>query len=250
MKLHSTHKKLIVLGVMLVATIPSFAAGKRRAVNHPSPGVAFTATVKGTVVDATNNQPVAYPTISVGAIKITGQSDGTFEVKNVTAFGTNAPVVASRSGYNSATITIPGAGTHTLNFRLQSRATVSVRMTNGTTIQLDDDSIKLGYVAAFSGYVLTTSPQFCKTDGTRLTIAVTEITRLIGPATLVTQASCCSREGAQLQRIRVVQRSGESSDMTFKESCDGYQIDLNGREHVSGDAMFLKFSEIAEVTFP
>src|SRR5215212_1478756 len=162
--------KFVALAVMLLAALPSLGAAKRRAVNHPSLGAAFTATVKGTVVDATSGLPVAFATIHVLNTSISTTKEGTFEINDVNGFGSNVPVVASRSGYNSSTLTISGNGTHTLNFRLQSRPPVAVRLTNGTTYQIDDDSVKLGYVILFSGYISTTSQAFCRNDGTRTTV--------------------------------------------------------------------------------
>lgn len=242
--------KLALVAALLAAALPSSAAVKRRSVRHPSVGPAFTATIRGTVVDATSNLPVAFANIQVLNTKITTSREGTFEIAELNGNGTNVPVIASRSGYNPSTLTISGAGTHTLNFRLESRPTVSVRMIDGTTYQLDDDSIKTGYVILFSGYVSTTDPSFCKADGTQTQVNVSQLKKIVGPAANITNSACCAREGAQLQRVNVTLKSGESADWTFKDSCVGYTTDLLGRNHSTGDQVSLKFSEIAEVTFP
>jgi len=249
MRLDSTCVKLVA-AVMLFAALPSFAAPKRRAVNHPAPDAPFTASVKGTVLDATTGAPVAFATISFINAKTTASKEGTFEINNVSGFGVNIPVVASRTGYNSGTQTISGSGNFTLTFRLQSRPTVSVRMTNGSTLQLDDDSVKLGYSILFSGYVSTTNEKFCKADGTQTTVSIADMKKITGPAINVLNASCCARDAAQLERVRLELRSGETGDVTFTDSCPGYVVDLLGRNHTSGDQLFLKLSEVAEVVFP
>lgn len=245
------HPRFALLAVLvLLAVTPSVFAQKRRAVRSPSAGAQFTATIKGTVVDAETGAPVAFASINIGDTRSSASREGNFELANVVGFGTNASVTASRSGYNSQSLTIPGAGTHTLTFRLQGRPTVSVRMTNGTTSRIDDDSVKFGYVVLFGGQVASEEEDFCAADGTAMKLGATQIKRITGPATLVTNENCCSRQGAQLQRVRVELRNGTTSDLTFKDSCDGYTIDLIGKDHVSGTTLFVKFTDVAEVIFP
>ena len=249
MKSVDTRVKLAVAVVMLVAALPSFGAAKRRAVGKPTVGPSATATIRGTVLDATSNLPVAFATIQVGNTKSQATKEGTFEIFDV-VFSGDLSVIASRTGYTSSTQTVNGGGSHTLTFRLQGRPTVSVRMIDGATYQLDDDSIKTGYIILFSGYVSTSDPKFCKADGTQTQVNVSQLKRILGPATSVTNSACCSRENAQLQRVNITLRNNETGDWTFKDSCDGYATDLLGRNHTTGDQVFLKFSEIAEVVFP
>lgn len=245
------HSRIALLAALvLLAVTPTVTAQKRRSVRTPSPGAAFTASVKGTVVDAVTGAPVAFASINIGNARTTTTREGNFELANVVGYGTGASVSASRSGYTTQSLPLPGAGTHTLNFRLQGRPTVSVRLTNGTTSQIDDDSVKFGYVVVFGGQVASEEEDFCTSDGLAVRIGGTQIKRITGPATLVTNTHCCGREGAQLQRVRVELRSGQVSDLTFKDSCDGYTIDLIGKEHVSGTTLFVKFSDVAEVIFP
>jgi hypothetical protein len=245
---HIRVKLVSLAAVLLLAALP-LAAQKRRSVAHPSAGVAFTATVNGTVLDAVTGQPVAFASVAVGSAKGTTARDGSFEL-NGSGFGSPVPVVASRSGYNDSTQTIPGSGTYTLTFHLQSRPTVSVRKTDGTTIQLDNDGLKLGYVILFGGYAAGPDDDFCKSDGTAVNIKIADMKRIIGPATTVTQANCCSRQNAQLEHVRLELRSGEIDDVIFKDSCDGYIVDFLGRNHTTGDFTFLKLNEVAEVVFP
>ena len=242
--------RFVTLVMLLLAVVPAFAAARRRSVGSGSTsGVPFTATVKGVVLDAASGLPIAFASVAVGETKTTTTREGTFEMF-VSGSGTSTPVVASRSGYNSSTLTINGSGTHDLTFHLQTRPTVTLRYTNGTTVALDDDSIKLGYIVVFGGYVSSTDEDFCKSDGTPLKVNVSAMKKIVGPATLVEQSNCCSRPGAQLQKVHLELKNGEVHDVIFKDSCDGYTVDLLGRNHVSGDGVFAKFNEIAEVTFP
>jgi hypothetical protein len=249
MRLDPTRVK-VAAAVMLLAALPSLAAPKRRAVNHPAPNNPFNVSLSGTVIDATTGAPVSGATVTFINARTTTTKEGKFEINNISGFGTNIPLRASRSGYATGTENINGSGTKTVTLRLQGRPTVSVRMTSGTTLQLDDDSIRMGYVQIFSGYISSTSPNFCKSDGTKSAVNVTDMKRILGPAVQVLSASCCSREDQQLQRVKLELRNGESNDVIFTDSCTGFLYDLLGRDHVSGDQVFLKFSEIAEVVFP
>jgi len=243
-------RNALLVALALLAVTPTVSAQKRRSVRSPSPGAAFTANIKGTVVDAVTGAPVAFASITIGNSRTVATPQGNFEIANITGYGANAKVSASRSGYVTQELPLPGAGTHTLNFRLQGRPTVSVRMTNGTTTQIDDDSVKFGYVVVFGGQVASEEEDFCTSEGTVVRIGATQIKRITGPATLVTNSACCSREGAQLQRVKIELRNGQVSDLIFKDSCDGYTIDLIGKDHVSGSNLFVKFSDVAEVIFP
>lgn len=245
------HSRIALLAALaLLAVTPTVTAQKRRSVRTPTPDGAFTATVKGTVVDAVTGAPIAFASVSIGNSRTVASPNGNFEMANVTGYGNSAVVSASRSGYNTQSLPLPGAGTHTLAFRLQGRPTVSVRNTNGTTTQIDDDSVKFGYVVVFGGQVASEEEDFCTLEGTAMRIGSTQIKRITGPATLVTNAACCSRAGAQSQRVRVELRTGQAHDLIFKDSCDGLTIDLIGKEHVSGTTLFVKFSDVAEVIFP
>jgi hypothetical protein len=238
-------RKLLLLTVMLTLAVPSFA-GKRRSVTHPSAGPLFQATIQGTVLDAVTGLPVRSALVSFGNRTDTTTASGEFLINNASAFG-DAAVTVSRTGYESSTQTVRAAGTHTLTFRLTSKPTVTVRKTDGTTMQIDADSVKLGYVITFSGYAASEEEEFCRADGTEIKVHVSQMKRIVGPATLVAQSACCSRN---VQKIRLEQRNGQVGDVFFKDSCAGYTVDIIGREHVSGEVTFTRFSDIAEIVFP
>lgn len=238
-------RKSLILTFALALAVPSFA-GKRRAVTHPSAGIPFQATVQGTVVDAATGLPVHFALVAFGNRTDTTTATGEFLISNATAFG-DAAVTVSRTGYETATQIISAAGTHTLSFRVTSKPTVTVKKTDGTTLQIDADSVKLGYVITFSGYAASEEEEFCKTDGAQVKVHVSQMKRIVGPATLVAQSNCCTRN---LQKVRLEQRNGEAGDVFFKDSCSGYTVDFIGREHVSGEIAYTKFSDVAEIIFP
>jgi hypothetical protein len=244
MKRNSTHLRLVICALALLAALPSLAA-KRRAVGKPTVGTPVQMSVKGTVLDAQSGQPVAFATVGIGDHRAVTSREGSFELNDLTVFG-SASVIAGRSGYNNSTQTVTGAGTHTLTFHLQGRPSVNLRKIDGTNIPLDDDSIKFGYVVIFGGYVAGTEDDFCTSNGTRVTLPLSQIKRVVGPATLV-ETACCTRPA---QKLRLELRNNTSDDFTFRDSCEGNTVDILGRNHVTGDSVFVPFSQVAEVVFP
>src|SRR6185436_17972988 len=106
------HPRIALLAALvLLAVTPAAFAQKRRSVRTPSPGAAFTANIKGTVVDAATGAPVAFASISIGNSRTAATREGNFELANVTGYGTTAKVSASRSGYTPQELPLPGAGT-------------------------------------------------------------------------------------------------------------------------------------------
>ena len=240
-------KRLAILIVVLLS-LPSFAAPRRRSVGAPEPdsGAAGTVSYRGTVTDAATGLPIAFATITAGkGLRATTSRAGTFSFSGVTIPG-DVEVTAGRTGYRSSTVRISGTGTHELNFRLQGRPVITLRKTDGTTVALDDDSVKFGYVVPFSSYQTAYGNDFCMTDGTQAKIPMAQMVRITGPGTSV-PTSCCQRAG---QRVHLELRDGTIQDATFIDSCYGYQVDLIGRDHVTGDGVYVSFGEVSEVVFP
>jgi len=241
-------KRLAILTALLLS-LPLFAAEKRRSVGVPdvASGPPVTITCKGTVTDAATGLPVAFATITTDKGKRAYASRlGTFAFKLVT---TNADVglTASRTGYDSsATVRISGDGTHEVNFRLQGRPAIALQKSDGTIIALDDDSLKFGYVVPFIGYQTETGTDFYLTDGTRAKIPFAQMTRITGLGTSVPN-SYCQRPA---QRVLLELRDTTIHDATFIDACYGYTVDLIARDHVTGDVVYLPFSEVTELVFP
>ncbi|HEX8255981.1 MAG TPA: carboxypeptidase-like regulatory domain-containing protein [Thermoanaerobaculia bacterium] len=241
-----------LLSVALVATcfavVPSEAAGKRRAVRHPTAPNAINAEISGTVIDNVTGQPVIGATVVAGEVSRKSDSQGKFTLKNVHGAG-SVQVSASRTGYTTGGATITTSGDHNIVIRLNSLPTVTVKRTNNTTVNLDSDSVEFGYPDAFSGYRSSTNEDFCRADGTKLVVHREEVSRINGPATTAPASPCCP--GASLERVSITLKTGGTQDLFFTDTCElTKSIDLIGRDHVTGKIIYIPFTQIAEVVFP
>ncbi|HYI13651.1 MAG TPA: carboxypeptidase-like regulatory domain-containing protein [Thermoanaerobaculia bacterium] len=236
------------LAAALLATcltsLPMYAA-KRRSVRSPSAG---SLTVTGVVTDSATGAPVINAKVFVDA-RHTDSTDenGAYEIRNVPFATSGTILTAERTGYITKTSTL-ASGT-TLNFSLVATPTVTVRKTDNTTFTLDQESIMFGYPIAFSGYREDESEDFCRPDGTQIVVHRSEIRKITGPAAVATSAACCP--GIDSRRVRVELKTGEITDLFFVDACNGFpNIDVKGRNHVTGATIYTPFAEIAEITFP
>ncbi|HYC60980.1 MAG TPA: carboxypeptidase regulatory-like domain-containing protein [Thermoanaerobaculia bacterium] len=238
------------LVAMVVIVIPAEAAGRRRAAAHPSASNPISAPeITGTVLDEVTGQPVAGVKVRVGNKQDTSESNGAFKVKNVTSYQGKIIVEAERTGYATRRIELTTGGVQTITIRVAPTPTVHLRKTNGTTLELDYESAEFGYPVVFSGYNSATYDEFCKSNGTAVTLDRTQIRRIIGPATMVTQSSCCAER--QVQKITAELRSGETTDLFFVDTCQGIPgIEFIARNHVTAKIEYTKFADIAEIVFP
>lgn len=239
--------KTVIAILTIAAALPAFAQ-KHRAVRHPEPpGPALSITATGTVIDAVTGQPVAFADVRLGSRRDTADRQGKFSIRTVTVYG-SGDITAARSGYTTASQTITTGGAVDVTLRLQPTPTVTVRLVDGTQKQIDYESVEFGYVPPFSSYHKNDNDDFCKTDGTAVTLSRTQFSRITGPATTESFSTCCST--GTVQKINAVLRTGESLPLYFTDSCLGYSIDFIGRDHVSGDYAYMKFSDVAEIIFP
>ena len=233
--------------VSSVLAVPAFAA-KHRAVSHRSPGVAFTVTISGVVLDAVTNQPVVGVELSTGTRFDATDAQGRFDLKNVAGQG-SILVEAKRSGYLPFSTRItPGAPT-TITIRMTSTPTVTVRLTNGEVKNLDNESFKFGYPVAFTGYIESETEDFCKTsDSTKVSIHKSQMARVVGPAQIVPAGACCTDNAA---KMTLTLKNGEVLDVLFTDTCqERYKVDVSGREHVNGQFVHLLITDVAEIVFP
>lgn len=231
-----------------LASLPVYAS-KRRSVRSPSSGDSLTATLTGTVTDATTGAPVINARVSVGNRFDNTDDAGKYELRNVTVFSTTLPVTAERTGYLAKTTTLTTGGAQTVNFTLTPTPTVQVRKTDGTTFAVDLESILFGYPVVFSGYREDESEDFCKPDGTQIVVHRSEIKQITGPAVPATSAACCP--GVQTVRVNVELKTGEKTDMYFVDACNGFpNIDLKARNHVTGKTEYTPFNQISSIIFP
>jgi hypothetical protein len=243
----STRKLAIALFAILLA-LPVFAA-KRRAAGHPS-NASTDATLRGTVLDDATGQPVVGATVAVqGLNNKTDSTDaaGNYEIKHV-PFGTYT-LAFSRTGYDpkSASVTVTASSLPT-QVRLTPKAAVVVKLTNGTTVQIDTETVEFAYMVPFSGYARSEYARFCLPGTGEYQPDRSEIKKIVGPIVPGTNAGCC-KDGTPLKATLQL-RTGQTQEVFFADSCVGYEVDFLGRDHVSGQFVFLKFSEISEITFP
>jgi hypothetical protein len=241
-----------LLSVALVATcitaVQTEAAGKRRSVKHPSAPNALVADIDGTVVDDVTGLPVVNASIEANGETDSTNDEGKFSLKSVSGAGT-IDVVVSRTGYAEKHVPITASGKQTINVRLTPRSTVKVRKVDGTTFELDDNSVEFGFSDAFI-YRASPFEEFCRADGTQIVVKREEISKITGPATLVQAAPCCPNNVTVL-KVNVTLKTGETTDLFFSDTCVFTRsVDLVGRNHVTGRNVFTPFSQIAEVIFP
>jgi hypothetical protein len=251
--MYRVHPRL--LAAALVATVvfavpATQAAGRRRAVSNPTATNKVTATkINGTVVDDVTGLPAAGIVVKVGDRSDITDTAGKYEVKNVTSYQGAINVEASRSGYTTKTVRLTTGGEQVVNLRLQPLPTVHVVKANATTIELDFDTIEFGYPVVFSGYNSAISEDFCKPNGTAVTIDRSQIKRIVGPATKTQQGACCGTK--EVEKIHVELKSGEVTDLFFVDSCNGVpSIDFIGANHTSGRVEYTPFTAITEIVFP
>lgn len=230
-----------LIAVMLAA--PAFAAGKRRAVTHPS-NTLSDVTVKGVVLDDATSQPVRNVDISSGSAKTISDATGRFQL--VFKSSANVQLKISRSGYVTKDLTVtPGSDT---TIRLTPTPTVRVKMTTaGTEYAVDAESVQFGFESPMSGYPMNEYPRFCR-NGQEFQPERSTLAKIEGPATSVTDASCCDR--GPVMSVKVTLKSGETANARFADNCFGYQPVFVARDHVSGEFRYLHFTEISEVVFP
>jgi hypothetical protein len=239
------HSKRFMLSIsaIIVLALPALAATPRR---HASPPP-YSVRITGVVTDATTNKPVAAAEVTVVNSNSKGVTDaeGKFTVNALGGYSIG--LQAARTGYTAQTKTVDGATNTTVNFSLQPTATSSIREVSGTITQVDTESLKLAYLVPFSGYVSSNSGNFCLADGSVVKPNLSEISRLIGPATPVSVSKCCN---FPIMTMQVVYKSGVTSTVYFADSCFGNEIDVLGREHATGQFVYFNLANVAEVTLP
>ncbi len=242
-------RRSVVLALMATCLIavPS-QASKRRAVRHPRPAIELTVTVSGVVTDNVTGAPVINARVTIDRKFDTTDSTGRYELRNVTT-PSPANVVVERSGYTTKTVAVTSGGTQTLNIGVDPTPTVRVRKIDNTVIDIDNESVLFGYPVPFSGYREDESEDFCKQDGSTVSIHRSQLRKINGPAVPVNFSPCCTT--GETVRINAELKTGEVTNLYFVDACNGFpNIDVKGRNHVTGATLYIPFAEIAEITFP
>ena len=247
MNSHKVSRTAMIVLALLIAAVPLYA-GKRRAVHVSPPAGQISAELSGTVLDNVSGQPVASVKITVGSKSATTNSQGKYSIRNIQYLGTSMTVQAERSGYVSKSVVLTTGGKQVVDFRLDPLATATVRLTNGTTYQLDVDSMRFGYLSGLSDYIDHEYETFCKPDGTSVDVDRLQIKKITGPAVSAASAPCCT--SSNVLKVNLELKSGEKTDVFFVDSCQGYSSDVIARDHVTGKFEYISFKDIAELVFP
>lgn len=254
--MHPVHaRRMFTVALMAMAAfsaVPSYAQGRRRAVSHPTAANKLVSPkISGTVVDDVTGQPVIFATIKVGDRTDITDSAGKYLVKNVASFGGKIVIEGARTGYTTKKAELTTGGDHVVDLRMSPLPTVRVKKADNTTIELDADSVEFGYPQLFSGYTAAPFEEFCKPNGTAITVNRTDIRRVNGVATKSVQSACCGTK--EIEKINVELKTGEVTDLYFIDTCNNgtvSSIDLIGRNHTTGSIEYTAFSSISEVVFP
>ena len=227
-------------------TLLSFSALAATPRRHASPAP-YNVKITSVVIDATTDKPIAAVDVSIvnSKTKVPTDAEGKFSMTALGGFSVG--VEASRSGYTSQTKTISATHDTTVSFTLTPTATATVREVNGTTTHVDAESIKLAYLVPFSGYVSSTTGNFCLADGNVTHPDISEISKLIGPATPQSVSKCCN---FPIMSMQVLFKNGQTQTVYFADSCFGNEVDILGREHNSGQFVYFNLTNVAEVTLP
>jgi len=234
-------KRFSMLLLILVA-LPLFAADKRHAASPQIPLVF----VRGKVVDATTGNPVASAQVTNGPRSSVADNQGNFQIQ--VPAGVSSVIAATRSGYDSVSTAVNGAEGLTVNLTLHGKPTVSVRLTNGTVLQLDTETAQFAQEALFTSPARSDTVTLCKSDGTKTVVNRSEVSKIFGPAVSVNNAACCT--ASPVLKVSVELKTGERQDAVLQESCTGVFIDFTGRDHTTGQFVYTRFEDIAEIDFP
>jgi hypothetical protein len=259
--------KVVSLLVCLIAATAAMAATKRAV--KPLTLVPF----KYSLYDSATQQPVIGAEVRSGTQFTTTDTTGSFTLQ--LPLGRPTSVTVHRTGYDDLTfnvllpyndtsipvsfpigpppvLTFPNGGpaqNSTTGVALQPEPPVSVRLTSGQTVHLDADSVQFAYVLQFETPQAANNASFCMPNGAGWSPDRSEFSQIIGPATSLSNAACC-KLGPMLAVNVKMKGSSLPIQVAFADSCFGYDIDFVGRDHESGQYVYLNFKDIALITFP
>lgn len=247
---HSTFRPsairfLAVAMLVVTAAFPAAAAAKRRAAM--SGELTTTATVTGTVVDLDTGAPVAFATIDAQVRRTTTDGNGRFTIK--ASFPKSFELVVRRTGYEDSTQTVTITGSETVvTARLKSRPTIRLRNTAGTTYEFDYETAQFAFMVPLSGYIRSDAGNFCRGNGEAYAPDKSTLRRVIGPAVLTDSSACCPNNRPLQSEVET--KSGERFAVVYVDSCLGTEVDFIGRDHVTGQYVYTKMQDVAEIIFP
>lgn len=236
----------LALGAVLALalTLPSYAQTRHRMVSRASTDPA---TLSGVVVDAVTRAPLAEAIVKVGNKAVGTVADGKFSVSGLSA--NSFTVRATRWGYSDYEQVVKlNPGANTLEIAMQPGPIVNVKAKNGTTYPLDYASLQFGYVVAFVGWRSYPEFHLCLATGDEKVVKNEEMKSVTFPGTRSESTSCCSLAPGTVARITT--KEGALVDATIRESCNGSEFFVLGRNRSNGNYESIKLSEVESVTFP
>ena len=237
---------LIALFALIVAPVFTEAQSKRRAVRPGSGQSAATpnVTLSGVILDSVTNNPVISASVNAGSHAGRSDAQGKFTVSLPP--GASVNLHFERTGYQPLDTTVSITSDATQTFRLIPKPTVSVRLTNGSTLNLDEETVEFGYVVPFSGYSKDTHLNLSKGGGEAYSPDREEIKRITTGVQL-NDAKCCA---SAIPAVNVESKAGGTTTGGFVDACLGYKEDIIGLDHAKYSPVYLHFSDIAEIVFP
>jgi len=257
----------VSLLVCLLAAVAAAGATKRAV--KPLTLVPF----NYSLYDSATQQPVIGAEVRTGTQLANTDTSGSFTLQ--VPLGRPTTVTVHRTGYDDLTfivlipfndtgipvsfplgpqpvLTFPNGGppqNSQTGVALQSQTPVSVRLTSGQTVHLDAYSVQFAYVLQFQTPQGANNASFCMPNGALWSPDRSEFSQIIGPATSVSNAACC-KLGPLLGVSVKMKGTSLAIPVAFADSCFGYDIDFVGRDHESGQYVYLNFKDVALITFP
>jgi hypothetical protein len=206
-------------------------------------------TICGVVREASTGAPVAGAVVHSGTsfcMQGGTKADGKYTL--TLPGGRTSLISAEHFAYDTQTVGFLPTNGGVLDFSLNPRPAVTVKLVSGQTKVLDLGTSKFGYLFPFAGYASADNANLCKPDGSPFAPLKTEIAKIIGPAVPVSFSPCCTI-GA-VSTVNVEMKSGEKTAAYFNDSCYGYEVDFFGRERSTGTFLYDHFKDITEIDFP
>jgi hypothetical protein len=240
-----TLSRICAASLLMIAGSPLLAADKKQHAVTPIANVR----ISGVVVDAVTGAPVAGAIVHSGSYYSDRNGTGANGKYTLSLPGSRpTTLVVEDFAYEPLSVTVVPANDAVVDLRLTtSRPTVTVTLKNDEKHVLDLGTSQFGYYIVFSGYSRSDTGNFCKPDGSQFLPDKNDVAKIIGPATLADSTACCTR--GQVMAVNIEMKSGEKTRAFFADSCFGNEVDFIGRERSTGQYLYLKFIDIAELDF-
>lgn len=237
----------LAIGVLVVSSACAASTqSRKRAVTPPvAPQLGPATTVLGVVKDASNGLVIPGARASYGDQNVTTSNNGKFSLR--LPAGSPVIVTITHPAFLPFQKTVTAQDGVETEYDLIEQPSVTIKTTSGQTYIVDIGTAQFEYAIAFSGFVASDNANFCNPDGTAFTPNKLEFSKIVGPAAASTLASCCA---GPVMTANAVFKSGTSTAVFFKDSCNATEVDFVGRLKSTGLYQHVKFTDIAEIDFP